>query len=152
MIGARSILPLSAIAALLAGCGGGDDGFEDEPVNCAAETRDDDYMAGMVKTGERLSFALIDAAPAPPDEGDNSWTLHIADGEIGVQGLALTVTPWMPDHDHGTPIAAAATETTGGDYTVAPINLWLPGLWEVTIEARDGESVDAAVFAFCIED
>jgi hypothetical protein len=151
MMRAILLLALSPIMAATAACGG-DDGFEDDPVDCAVETRDDEFVAGMVKSGERLSFALIDAAPAPPDEGDNSWTLHVTDGEEGVEGLALTVTPWMPDHDHGTPIAAVATEATGGDYTVAPINLWLAGLWEVTIEASDGKSTDAAVFAFCIED
>ncbi len=145
------ILAVSSIAAVLAACGG-DSGFEDEPVDCAAETRDDDYVAGMVKTGERWSFALVDAAPAPPDEGDNTWSLHIAEGETGVEGLSLTVTPFMPDHDHGTPIEAVATEETGGDYTVAPINMWLPGLWEVTVDASDGASSDSAVFAFCIED
>jgi len=151
MTSTRRILAVSSIAAALAACGG-DDGFEDDPVDCAAEARDDDYVAGMVKTGERWSFALVDAAPAPPDEGDNTWSLHIADGEAGVEGLALTVTPWMPDHDHGTPIAAVATEAAGGDYTVAPINLWLPGLWEVTVEGSDGASTDSAAFAFCIED
>jgi len=148
--------PHSIFAAWLvavAACGGeGGGGFEDEPVDCATETRDDDFVPGMVKPGERWSFALVEAAPAPPDQGDNTWRLHIADGEAGVEGLSLIVTPFMPDHDHGTPIAAVATEQSGGDYSVAPINLWLPGLWEVTVEASDGEAGDRAVFAFCIED
>jgi hypothetical protein len=148
----RAIWHLALLSIAASAACGGDGGVEDELVDCVAETRDDDYVAGMVKSGERLSFALIDADPAPPDEGDNTWTLHVADGETGVEGLTLTVDPWMPDHDHGTPIAAVVTEGTGGDYTVAPINLWLAGLWEVTIEASDGESTDTAVFAFCIED
>ncbi len=67
--------------------------------------------------------------------------------------MAVVATPLMPDHGHGTPINAEVTElTTPGEYEVTPVNLWMPGLWEITIEVTNGADVsDAVTFAFCIE-
>jgi hypothetical protein len=38
-----------------------------------------------------------------------------------------------------------------GQYTLSPINMWMPGLWEITISATAGDTVDdSVVFRFCI--
>ena len=57
----------------------------------------------------------------------------------------------MPDHQHGTPINVVIDPMpTAGQYKLSPVNLRMPGLWQTTIEAQDGNDVDKAVFAFCI--
>jgi YtkA-like len=145
-----SACSLAILLAAIGGCSG--DGGGAEEIDCAEETRDDEFVAGMIKTGDAWSFELVDAVPAPPDKGDNSWSLRVADGDAGVEGLLLAVTPFMPDDDHGTPIEPEVSDEGGGDYRVAPINLWMPGLWEVTVEASRAGETDSAVFTFCIQD
>ena len=41
---------------------------EEVPVNCATETRDDDFAVGLAKVGNTsaLNFTLMTADPAPP--------------------------------------------------------------------------------------
>jgi hypothetical protein len=153
MLSARPPLLATCLAIATAGCGGGDDdGDGNDEVNCATETRDDEFVAGMAKPGDVWSFRLMDSAPAPPHKGDNDWSVRVeGDGGAGIEELTLTVTPFMPDDGHGTPIEPAISDEGGGDYSATPVNMWMPGLWQVTVEATDGEETDAAVFAFCVQ-
>lgn len=131
---------------------------EEVPVNCATETRDDDFAVGLAKVGNTsaLNFTLMTADPAPPIRGDNTWVIQInqMNGGIAgtpVDGAEMTVTPFMPDHGH--PSAKTVTiEPTGtaGQYEMAPINFWMPGLWETTIDAGSPSGNDIVVFRFCI--
>jgi hypothetical protein len=131
---------------------------DDEPVNCAEETRDDDFAVGLTKIGNTnaLGFTLMTADPVPPIRGDNTWVIQInqmSGGVAGtpVDGADMTVTPFMPDHGH--PSAKTVTiEPTGtaGQYEMAPINFWMPGLWETTIDAASPSGNDIVVFRFCI--
>jgi len=71
-------------------------------------------------------------------------------GGAPTTGATLTITPWMPDHQHG---AGAYTpkvqEMTNGQYDVQEINTWMPGYWEVTVDATVGTVHDSAVYKFC---
>jgi hypothetical protein len=112
----------------------------------------DPFVAGMSaatsETGTTVALAAAD--PTPPDVGDNSWTLEISDGSGPVEGLDVTVVPWMPLHGHGlTPADYAATDEGGGTYAVAPFDLVMPGLWEFRVRLGDG--ADEALFALCAE-
>jgi hypothetical protein len=135
---------------LVAGCGG-----DDEPVDsrCADETRADVYEPGMIAAGADGLFEieLLAAEPAPPDKGDNRWSIELrALGGDPVSGAAIVVTPFMPDHGHGTslvPVVEPAAEP--GRYQIDVINLWMPGLWEVRFDIDDG--ADLVTFAFCVE-
>lgn len=122
--------------------------------DCAAETRDDEFMIGLRKTGEQLSVTFVAADPAPPIKGDNTWTVAITDPSD--QPLAdaniTAVTPWMPDHGHGTPIEAVVSAGDNpGEFVITPINLFMSGLWEVTLDVEVGGASEAIVFAFCVE-
>jgi hypothetical protein len=143
--------------ALLAACGNKSTGGTDTPdaaYDCATETRADTFSAGMMKVGSQgqLTFKLMSSTPAPPSRGDNTWQIDVVDAQgQPVAGAAVTVTPFMPDHNHGTQIKAVVTEPTPGHYSAAPVNLWMPGLWQVTVKATPaGGAADAAVFSFCI--
>jgi hypothetical protein len=62
----------------------------------------------------------------------------------------MSVTPFMPDHDHGSGKTVKITPLTEpGQYQLEPVNMWMPGLWEVTVEV-DGANSDRAVFRFCL--
>jgi hypothetical protein len=149
-----AVLCFLACASLATACG--DDAntaAADAAASCDLETRKDTFTAGMNKTGSGgYTVALMDSLPAPPDKGDNTWSLEIADSTGTRDGLDVSVKPFMPDHGHGTPITAVVTPEGSGMYSVTPINLWMPGLWEVTVEIKDQDTVvDQIVFSFCID-
>ena len=152
-------LAVSGLVAFASACS--DDAPPDDSdtsYNCATEDRDDEFVAGLSKAGAAgtLNFTLVSAVPAPPARGDNTWVLQVnamSAGVVGapVSGATLEVTPFMPDHAHGTPLSVEITpEATDGQYKLEPVNMWMPGLWETTIDATAGTDTDRVVFRFCI--
>jgi hypothetical protein len=162
------------LAALgLAGCNSGES--TDEEYDCATETRDDEFSAGMSRVGDAgYEIVLTEALPAPPSRGDNAWKVRVLDASgAPVSDLAIGVTPCMVDHGHGTPISAETTAAAeGGEFSASPVNLWMPGLWRVSVVLSDSvapeasgalldcatglpegeaEVVDTIEFAFCID-
>jgi hypothetical protein len=148
---------------LLAACGGGgsdtgESAGPDAPNPCLDETRADTYVVGLDKHGTagKLDFQLMSADPAPPARGNNTWVLQLStmtQDAVGAaaSGAVMTATPFMPDHQHGTPIKVEITPmATAGQYQLTPVNLWMPGYWETTVNATVGSTTDTAVFKFCI--
>ena len=116
------------------------------------------YTAGMSHPGDEgaMAFFLVASDPAPPDKGENTFTILVQDLESGiaVDGATVNITPFMPEHGHGTNPADYATEATGesGTYQSVPINLFMSGLWDLTFSVASGESVlDETTFTFCLE-
>ena len=130
-----------------------EDEFMPVPGGCALETRDDDYALGLAKAGAWANMTFVEATPAPPDRGDNTWVVDVHD-QAGnpVEDLAIVVDPFMPDHAHGTTIRCDVTPAdVPGRYVLAPVNLFMPGLWEVTLGLEGADGDDAIVFSFCID-
>jgi hypothetical protein len=144
----------AAFAAIpTAGCG--DDGHDDHHMvefSCADETRADAYVAGLEKSSSQINVQLV-SDPAPPAKGDNTWTLTITDLEgTPIDGLSLDSDPFMPDHGHGTPLQEEVTAgANAGEYVLAPINLWMPGYWEVEISASGDGIDDSVMYKICID-
>jgi hypothetical protein len=150
----RSTVPL----LLVLGC---DPAAEEDPAadpepaarDCAIETRADDYALGMRRSGDRLAVAILDATPAPPSRGDNTWRVRIEDDAGLPQPATIEVSTFMPDHQHGSSIAAQVepTEATG-EFVISPVNFFMPGLWEVTLDLQQEDGADdAVVFRFCVD-
>ena len=149
-----------APALSLIACGA-DDGHHmdaDDPVNCALETTDT-FVAGLQKTGVggKLDFRLMQATPTPPSRGDNTWIVEVRSLNNGVVGSPISnatsyVTPFMPKHAHPA-ISGEVTPTANpGGYRMTGVNLWMPGVWETTIEveATTASGADQVVYAFCL--
>ncbi len=136
----------------------GSGGDDDSSYNCATETRADTFVVGLEKIGDGavLDFKLMSANPAPPARGDNTWILQInamTGGAVGAPstGASMTVTPFMPDHQHGTPSEVSVMAMPdAGQYQLSPVNMWMPGLWETTITATSATGTDTVVYRFCI--
>ncbi len=120
--------------------------------SCESDARAMKFELPLEAKGAKgLSLSLLSADPAPPSRGDNRWMLAPKlEGADLADGAEWTVTPFMPSHGHGSSIRAEATPQADGSLEVTPINLWMPGLWEVTIGLKTGTVVDEAVFGFCI--
>lgn len=118
---------------------------------CQVETRADAIAPGLTKTGEDgLNVELVELVPSMPARGDNRWTLELTMGGAPVEDATITPVPWMPDHGHGTTVEAEIVPLGGGQYEIDPLNLWMPGLWEITFDVG-GEASDQVVFSLCIE-
>lgn len=168
-----------ALASLLAGvgaCGGGDGNEGDagttanvvdasgleagieagDFVDCTKDPRADHYVAGMEKAGNsgKVKIKLV-STPSPPIKGVNSWTVLVTDGAgAPLSGLTMKVTPYMPDHGHGSSVKpeVSADAATAGSYKIEPVYLFMAGLWQTTIDVTTGSGQsDAAVFSFCVE-
>ncbi len=161
----RSLLLLLGLCAATAcsSSAGAPDAYAGLTYNCAADARAETYVAGDEHQGLQgmMDVKLRSATPAPPARGDNSWVVEIdsmSNGVVGASmpGLAsdITVTPFMPDHMHGSPILVQVTALDGqaGQYTLSPVNLWMPGYWETTISVKQGSMTDDVVYKFCLSE
>ena len=125
---------------------------------CINSGRGEIYVVGLEHQGMAgaLDFKLMSATPAPPGFNDNTWIIQInsmSGGVVGspATGASITVTPFMPDHQHGTLKVKVEAMPDAGQYKLTPINMWMPGLWETTIDAQVGAVTDRVVYKFCIQ-
>jgi len=128
----------------------------EEPVvhDCSVETRADAYSLGLRRGGTWAQVEFVEASPAPPSRGDNTWTLRVLDGDgVARDDLDIDVNPYMPDHTHGSTVRCEVEAgPVPGTYVLAPLNLFMPGLWDVTLNIHADEFGDDAVkFTFCID-
>lgn len=113
----------------------------------------DIYVAGLEKAGAEghLKVQLLDALPAPPERGDNTWELRVLSmADTPLTDCTVAVVPDMPAHGHGTtPVEIAA----GGDgtFSVRKLNLFMPGLWIIPIDLTCGDVTDRVIYEFWIE-
>jgi hypothetical protein len=155
----RLLLSSSALAVVTACHGGEPPPDADEALACINAGRGETYTVGLEHVGAAgvLDFKLMSATPAPPAFNDNTWVIQIhtmTSGVVGdpATGATIAVSPFMPDHQHGTPIRAKVEAMpTAGQYKLSPINMWMPGYWEVTISADTGTARDSVIYKFCIQ-
>ena len=109
------LLVISLAMLTLAACHGGGTMTPDadEALACIHSGRGDTYVVGLEHVGKlgQLDFKLMSADPAPPGFNNNTWVVQVnsmASGVVGapVDGATVIVTPFMPDHQHGTQIRA----------------------------------------------
>jgi hypothetical protein len=149
---------LWALASAALGCSSGGDGGGGSGTGgtsgagtttgtaCAADNRKDIYTAGLAKqtaTGA-LSIKLMDAMPAPPQKQSNTLVLQVVDAAgMPVDGATVSVTPFMPDHGHGSSVKPTVT---------ANVYLPMPGLWRLTVTVQmPNVAAQDAAFQFCVD-
>lgn len=157
----RTLLVFSMVvlAAVVAGCSGDDDqpggasGAPPPPMGCAADTRKDVYTAGLSKPAGALNVKLVESRPGPPMKGTNAMTIEILDAAgQPVDGAMVTVTPWMPDHAHGSAVKPEITPAGGGKYEVDKVYLAMAGLWQIKVSVQPpGGGLEEATFQFCLD-
>jgi hypothetical protein len=112
------------------------------------------YSANLTKTGKSgiFTFVLMDVAPAPPALGTLTWTMKILDanGQPVPDATMPVPTTWMPQHMHSSTATPIAASNGDGTYTISNLYLYMPGVWQVTVEATAGGTTDSTVFTFCL--
>ena len=155
------LLVLSSAIGFVAACHGGDVPPDaDEALACMASGRGDTYVVGLEHpgVGGMLDFKLMSADPAPPARNLNTWIIQVnamSGGVVGAPatGASMIVTPFMPDHQHGAGAYKVQVQEMpdAGQYKLSDINTWMPGYWEITIDAQVGAVHDTVVYKFCIQ-
>ncbi|HMG21217.1 MAG TPA: FixH family protein [Kofleriaceae bacterium] len=155
------LLVLSLALTAVAACSGSDAPPDaDEALACQTSGRGDAYAVGFERPGQSglLDFKFVSADPAPPGRNLNTWVIQInamTAGAAGapVTGASMIVTPFMPDHQHGAGAYTVQVQAMpdAGQYKLTQINTWMPGYWEITIDAQAGAVHDVVVFKFCIQ-
>lgn len=161
----RSAFLGSALAAALssAACGdetntgGGGSTGTTSAMGCSGDTRAMKYQAGMVAEAadRKVKISLVEATPAPPARGDNSFTLDVTDGGgAAIEGAAIAVKAFMPDHGHGSSVAPSVSAgAESGRYQVSEVDLFMPGIWEITFTVTpSGGEADPVKLTFCVAD
>jgi hypothetical protein len=148
-------------AGLLAGCSSSDSGSSNASgattsatqTACSTDTRKDVYVAGMTKPAGSLTVKLLESDPGPPIKGTNNMTVEVTDAAgAPVAGAKMTVTPFMPDHGHGSSVVPTVTDSGGGKYVVSNVYFVMAGLWRVTFSVVVGTAPEAdAIFNFCLD-
>ena len=115
----------------------------------------DAYAANMVKSSKSgaLKLTLVASDPSPPSVGLNTWVLRVTDGSgTPVAGGLTKVSPFMPYHNHGPSVKPTLVKQPDGSYSVTNIDLFMPGVWQVTVTgaAVDAGSPDVVQLNFCI--
>lgn len=149
---------LCAISLLMVACGDdstmGAGGAGGSTIGCMNDMRAMTYTADLVlpmSVTSNLKFELVNSMPGPPIKGTNTWMLKLLDkNSQPVTGATLKVTPFMPDHGHGTSVVPTITPV-GDSYQISNLYLFMAGLWMVTIEVdASSAGADTGVFYFCI--
>ena len=149
------VVVVALMATALTACAG-----DDQPAGgnvCEDMTTEyEGYSDGLTKLGDNgtLKVRLLSAEPAPPERGDNRWTLQLLSmSDQPLPNATVTgVKPFMPDHGHGSGTTAVIGATNGnGEVTVDSIDLMMPGVWTITVDVDNAATTDTATFAFCID-
>lgn len=153
---------LAALAAAAALTACGDDHGDDTPhdpdghgdtIGCQDDARAVPYTDDLSVTARSgdVRFVLTDADPTPPAQGLNRWTVRLidADGEP-VTDVTLSAEPFMPDHGHG-PTREPTVTASGDSFVIDELDLFMPGLWRITLRASDGDSEEVGELHLCIE-
>jgi len=105
--------------------------------------------SNVAKTTEKGFFHIkLSSEGQLLKNGRNEVDLYITDDKgMSVEGANIEITPWMPEHGHGTMWPPTVTEQGKGLYRVV-IALMMTGHWELKIKIRKGDIGDSTVFNF----
>lgn len=144
-----SASPIAAAGALSVEAGGAGGAAQ---IACADEVRAVPYEAGLELASELgMRVTLVESRPAP-HVGDHAWTLQVVDVDgQPVVGASVKVSPFMPDHHHGSPLIAVAKERDDGLYVAEPVELIMPGYWRTTVRVTTEAWTDSVPIPLCIE-
>lgn len=124
------------------------------PSVCAKDDRAQTFTQGLEARSDKgtLTLRLLTIDPNPVFKGNNAWKLQIVDAAGSpVDGLEVSVKPFMPDHNHGSSIVPSVTPAgSDGRYDVTLLNLFMPGLWQVTFTVKSQGQTEQATFSFCV--
>ena len=146
----RAALVLLALGAAATACGGG--AARPSGTVPAGESFPEVALVSLPSDSGGRTVEVRTSPEQPPGRGVSSVQLVIRDRSgAPVEGLALTVVPWMPDMGHGTSVVPSVTDQGHGVYLVSNVYLFMPGDWQLRTEvAAQGAPTDHVTADFQI--
>jgi hypothetical protein len=119
----------------------------------------DVYVDGIehASADGRLRVKILEAVPAPPGAGDNTWTVQLLDSYgAAVTSAVPVVKVTNPSRGLEAPRSPVVTpvDPAKGTYRASPIVLGLTGPWQIDVslgDHGDGGAASVASFSFCVE-
>jgi len=155
------------LALLVVGCGGsssstgaGSSGVDQQQQGlCANETRSTPFHVNLAEKSDsgNTTVTIVDAAPALPAMGKvsdkyNVWTLSVTDASgKPVTNASISISPYMPDHRHYSPITPVITSKGDGTYVAESIEFSMEGFWQVVVTVKTGAASEDVLFPICVE-
>jgi hypothetical protein len=103
-------------------------------------------LATMTSADGKLDVAVHSAPYQPLIAGLQCVELVVTDPSTGagVDGLAITMTPWMPAMGHGASVTPLLTPLGQGRYVFTNVSLFMPGEWQLRTQfsGEVSDSVD----------
>jgi YtkA-like len=102
--------------------------------------------------GGKLQVALRSTPFQPLVAGLQCIELVVTDASSGatVDGLAITMTPWMPAMDHGASVTPLLTPLGQGRYVFTNVSLFMPGEWQLRTQFT-GQVTDSVEPTFNVD-
>jgi hypothetical protein len=128
-----------ASVILFCACGGG--------ASTPSDAGPPAFTAPPFESATSVSGALtvaVQSDPSPPARGQNALRFTITGTDGGaMNGLSLSVQPWMPEMGHGSSVAPVVTPEDGGIYDITNVYLAMPGTWEMrtTVDGPQSDHV-----------
>jgi hypothetical protein len=99
-----------------------------------------------------LSIEVRTGPEQPPPLGESAAQLTVEDAttHAPVDGLDLTVVPWMPAMGHGSSVSPTVTPMGGGVYLVTSLYLYMPGTWQLRTTLV-GQGTDSVTPEFTVQ-
>ncbi len=86
-----------------------------------------------------LQVALRTSPTQPPPRANAKLDVLVTDAQSKpVDGLTVTVLPWMPAMNHGSDVAPTVTPQGDGHYLAQPLELFMAGTWQLRISLQKG--------------
>jgi len=145
---ARLVRPAwrGAIAVALAACASSESAPPRDAgtptVELCSTSTGEAYFAGVSHTSTDGSFRvhIADAVPAPPQQGENAWTVRVTDrDDRPLHGEALAMTTFIPSRGYGSARPPRIEPDAKDDsvFHVDGLFLELPGVWQLTFYVTD---------------
>jgi hypothetical protein len=125
-------------ATLVAGCSSASSSAPENP-----------FPLSVVSDTGQLRLQV--SAASAPVVGTNAVEFAVTrtSDETPIDGLQVTVVPWMPAMDHGT-ASPAVTQVGGGKYSVKDLYFFMPGTWQLQT-SFSGPLTDHATLTFQLQ-
>ncbi|HTQ07585.1 MAG TPA: FixH family protein [Polyangiaceae bacterium] len=106
----------------------------------------------MMSDSGSLRVTLQSSPEATPVRGENQIVLNVVQNESGdaVEGLTLSMVPFMPAMGHGSPVVPVFSDEGDGQYRFDDVDLTMAGLWELRT-AITGAVSDSVDFSFDVK-
>ena len=97
---------------------------------CSSASSSTTGQLPVTVTSDSGSLHVELSASPPPIVGTNRMELTVTRASSGapLDGLSVSVVPWMPSMDHGT-ASPTVTAEGGGKYAVTDLYFFMPGTW-----------------------